>query len=216
MFVVCALGVAILAAGSAGTARADDDDDTLDTKIFKDVMRGMGLRDGTEGKINYQERSPLVVPPTRDLPPPLTDKAAMENPAWPKDPDIRNRKRVQKPRYTHESEQDMRQLRPDELRGAPGMAGRTGQMPQEPARQDSLRNEQLAPKELGFKGWSFGSIFGRGEESVQFTGEPPRASLTEPPAGLRTPSPRYSYGTKGKLEPERGGKVDIHEFGNNR
>ena len=36
------------------------------------IMETFGLRDpnGTYGGIDYNERSPLVVPPTRDLPPP--------------------------------------------------------------------------------------------------------------------------------------------------
>ncbi len=32
------------------------------------------------------------------------------------------------------------------------------------------------------------------EQAAKFTGEPPRASLTDPPAGYQTPSPDQPYG----------------------
>ena len=37
--------------------------------------------------IDYRERSPLVIPPTLDLPPPEAADAAARNPAWPRDPE---------------------------------------------------------------------------------------------------------------------------------
>ena len=54
------VGMAVLI-GCAGTfARAADDDDDvlLDTKIFRGIMKGLGLRKDGEG-IDYRERSPL-------------------------------------------------------------------------------------------------------------------------------------------------------------
>ena len=35
---------------------------------------------------------------------------------------------------------------------------------------------------------------GNKEETVKFTGEPPRTSLTDPPPGYQTPSPDQPYG----------------------
>ena len=38
-------------------------------------------------------------------------------------------------------------------------------------------------------------MFGKDDnQTAQFTGEPPRVSLTDPPAGYQTPSPNEPYG----------------------
>ena len=76
----------------AGTARAEDEEDLpLDTKLFRQLMKDLGLlRDGES--IEYRERAPLVVPPSRDLPPPRSENATTSNPAWPNDPDVQQRK----------------------------------------------------------------------------------------------------------------------------
>ena len=51
-------------------------------------MEGLGLQQDGEA-INYQERAPLVIPPSRALPPPeKADAVVANNPAWPKDPDV--------------------------------------------------------------------------------------------------------------------------------
>ena len=52
-------------------ARAGDDDQQvpLDTKILRGILEGLGLRRDGDA-INYQERAPLVIPPSHDLPPP--------------------------------------------------------------------------------------------------------------------------------------------------
>ena len=50
--------------------------------------------DGRRYEINYSERSPLVVPPNRDLPPPVT-ATAPPAPDWPKDPDVKAQRQGQ-------------------------------------------------------------------------------------------------------------------------
>ena len=60
---------AFVACGCCSAARAGDDD--VQNKTFGDkVMDAIGLHNpfDTQYEINYGERSPLVVPPTRDLP----------------------------------------------------------------------------------------------------------------------------------------------------
>ena len=54
------LGVAIAASAGTGVRAADDDEDeAFDTKIFRGLLTGLGLRrDG--GGIDYRERSPQV------------------------------------------------------------------------------------------------------------------------------------------------------------
>jgi hypothetical protein len=60
---------------------------------------------------------------------------------------------------------------------------------------------QYKPSELGFTGGMFGSVhdFFTGnnkDEVVPFEAEPPRASLTDPPAGYRSPSAAQPYGLR--------------------
>ncbi len=74
------------------TARAGDDR-TFSEKMmdgFYGTIRGTNM---DNHGIDYRERSPLVVPPTLDLPPPVSaNDAPVAN--WPKDPDERQRKAV--------------------------------------------------------------------------------------------------------------------------
>src|SRR5215469_8106417 len=68
-----ALAAVLIVGGGIAHAFAQDaeDDELPDTKFLKGMLRGFGLKNGQENSgINYQERAPLVVPPTRDLPPP--------------------------------------------------------------------------------------------------------------------------------------------------
>lgn len=181
-------------------ARAADDE-SWDEKMMRGIMDGLGLKRDGEPGINYQERAPLVIPPGRDLMPPEQRDIAASNPAWPKDPDVERRKAevaTQKNRnISDEREREQNPLRPDQLTpGARGkqkrQAARTDDGYQAPA---SGFSSQLSPSELGTRGNIFSNMFGsKKEEQAKFTGEPPRTSLTEPPAGYQTPSPDQPYG----------------------
>ena len=61
-------------------------------------MQKLGLSKpaGAEAEINYTERSPLVVPPTRDLPPPAA-AGPPPVPDWPKDPNKQGKRAKVKP-----------------------------------------------------------------------------------------------------------------------
>src|SRR6266567_8750794 len=76
----------VLCLPAALTAHAEDDDDTFEQKIIKNILGGMGVDVGRAG-IDYRERSPLVIPPTRDLPPPQAAGTTARNPAWPREAD---------------------------------------------------------------------------------------------------------------------------------
>ena len=157
-------------------------------------MRGIGLRDGTEKSIDYHERSPLVIPPSRDLPPPAATSAAIVNdPAWPNDKDVPNSPRNKKKKKVVNSnansiEESDRPLRPDELDAGRG----NSRNPNGPER----RSEVLTASELGYKGnlFSLDNILNNAPETGKFAGEPPRASLTDPPTGYRTPASNQPYG----------------------
>ena len=84
-----ALGVGLVMV--AGPVRAaddeDEDDKTFEEKIIEGIMRGIGGTNMENRGIDYRERSPLVVPPKLDLPPPAGTTAEVKAPNWPKDPD---------------------------------------------------------------------------------------------------------------------------------
>jgi len=194
--------------GVASDSSDDGDDETFDTKFVKGLLRGIGLKDGSEPQIDYHERSPLVVPPTRDLPPPEAEAAVVNNPDWPRDPDIaraHNKKRAKAVLKGSQAMDNVNPLPPDQLRGS-GSGAPTADLPQGWAEHSG----QMSPSQLGFKGFDLGSIFNfdRKGQAVQFTQEPPRTALTDPPPGLRTPSERYAYGTKGAMEPTKNGRAD--------
>jgi hypothetical protein len=189
------LGVAMLAGCMVGSARADDDDDdAFDTKILRSLLEVIGLRQTGSG-IEYRERSPLVVPPSRNLPAPNSKSASERQPAWPNDPDIKRRKEAKalsKQRAGIDIEKESRPMSPNELRGS-GTGTASGGGP--PGNRNVDGSNILKPSELGYKGGLFSGIFGGAkEEYTTFTGETPRSSLIEPPSGYRTPSPYQPYG----------------------
>jgi len=204
------LGAAVLIGAPVTSASADDDDPAPDVKILRDIMTTLGLRrDGED--INYRERSPLVVPPNRNLAAPGTNQAAEKNPAWPNDPDVKRRKeaktKAKDARPSVNWEEELRPLRPDALRGS-STGGNN-----RPTESDNRRtdpNSPMKPSELGYKGNVLSGIFGSPkEEYMTFTGEAPRNSLIEPPTGYRTPSPNQPYGVgKEKWTPP---KIDRQE-----
>jgi hypothetical protein len=184
-------------------AHAVDDDAAWDTKILQGVLESMGLRKDGEA-INYQERAPLVIPPSKTLPPPQNAEAAIaNNPAWPKDPDVIRSKAEKaaalKDRYKSADEKfrdESRVLSPSEL--TPG-AATGGQAPgiakSRSASTWSETNQRLSPSQLGNSRSIFSNMFGQRDEDIgKFTGEPARTSLTEPPRGYQTPSAQQPYG----------------------
>lgn len=95
--------LAIVLAGSfvafdASLLRAADNDVTIDENAWNRMLTRLGLRKppGSEAEIDYTERSPLVVPRTRELPPPGTMSSA---PAadWPVDARKPHKRTVNKP-----------------------------------------------------------------------------------------------------------------------
>src|SRR5436305_221726 len=88
---VISLGIGLVV--GAGAARAEDDEDekTFEEKIIEGIMTGIGGTNMDNRGIEYRERSPLVVPPKLDLPPPASS-SEVKAPNWPKDPDEARRK----------------------------------------------------------------------------------------------------------------------------
>jgi hypothetical protein len=192
--------LAVALAVGAGSAWAEDDDDTpLDTKLIRRFMKELGFRGG-EADVEYRERAPLVVPPSRNLPPPQNESPALRDPAWPKDPDVARRRaetaaEKAKLRSGDSVIENAKALRPDELKGNPANAVAE---PTRPGAEEAAR--PLPPSQLigNATGNWFNTVaasFGmQRPETAPFTGEPPRTTMTEPPSGYQTPSPNQPYG----------------------
>src|SRR3954463_15659194 len=91
-FAAIAVGVALVITAGAARAEDDEDDKTFEEKIIEGIMAGIGGTNMENRGIDYRERSPLVVPPKIDLPPPAGTSAEVKAPNWPKDPDEQRRK----------------------------------------------------------------------------------------------------------------------------
>ena len=184
----------VMSAGAVRAADDDDDDSTVEQKVIKQIMTGLGGTNMENTGIEYRERSPLVVPPKLDLPPPATQ--AKNAPNWPKDPEEKRRKEAiaarKKATKATENWQAAQPLTPAEMKaGEVAAAPRTSNDPIQPGTNG---NPSLSPSELGFTGSLWNMMKGGKGETKQFTSEPPRQSLVEPPPGYQTPSPNYAYG----------------------
>ena len=200
-----ALGVGLVMA--AGPVRAGDDEEeddrTFEEKIIHNIMSGLGATNMETKGIEYRERSPLVVPPKIDLPPPGTAPVESKVANWPKDPDEARRKaaiaerKKQNKQKVEDPRTAFRPLTPDELSvgGKPAPAPSNSNTKDSVQPGNSLNNPVLSPSQLGFNG-SLGDIFrGNKTETAPFKGEPERSTLTQPPPGYQTPSPNFAYGT---------------------
>jgi hypothetical protein len=192
-----ALGIGLVMTVGVARAQEDEEDDkTFEEKIIEGIMAGIGGTNMDNRGIDYRERSPLVVPPKMDLPPPAGTAAEVKAPNWPKDPDEARRKAAIAARKKAKPDpiEAGRILTPSELNAArtttptPAAAGDSS-LPGDPG-----ANAILSPSQLGFSG--FTNIFGGNKaETAPFKGEPTRDSLVQPPAGYQTPSPNFAYGT---------------------
>ena len=210
-----ALGIILVIAGATvGFAGDDEEDDLPDAKFMRGLLRGLGLRNGQEPGINYQERPPLVVPPSRDLPVPAkAGSLAATNPAWPADPDEKKRnaeRKARAERKPYNPDTDGNPLRPDEL-----AVGKTNK-PAVATVRGPDRSPEMTPSELGYTGglWSsflsLGKSFSKDKEPEigKFVREPPRNALTDPPVGYRSPSPAQPYGINSKTETPKAERED--------
>ena len=187
-----ALGVALAATMACATTAAQAQDGG--PSVINSVMNALGFKSAndTYGGIDYNERSPLVVPPTRDLPPPASSNAPPA-PNWPKDADVERKKQAKKdetPRYQKDNViESQRPLRPDELdrvgRSSASAAGDGD------STANSIMND---PRDQGGKKSIWGTMFHKKDQYATFTGEPSRQVLTDPPPGYLTPSPDQPYG----------------------
>jgi hypothetical protein len=166
---VLAIALAGAVAGlHSNVARAGDDDP--DESFFSKFMRGIGIkRSGVDTSgIDYGERAPLVVPPSRDLPAPGSAPAPVAD--WPQSPVVKPHKHAR------------------------GKAAPATPVPNAAA---SIADPNVSAAQAGQEPEqksSFSLNWFNKEEYAKFGSEPPRQDLTDPPTGYRTPSPEQPYG----------------------
>jgi hypothetical protein len=182
-----ACGVALLTLTVAPPALAEDDDEeTFEQSIIRNLLGG-----GSKPGIDYRERSPLVIPPARDLPPPDSGATVDGAPAWPRDPDQRKRASTRAAPAGDGERSAARHLRPDEMRRGTVSASRDSKP--YPTQSDNDQGRPLRPAEYGETRQLFNFFATQKAEAQAFKGEPPRTRMTEPPTGYRTPVGSQPY-----------------------
>jgi hypothetical protein len=173
---VVGLAAGLVVTGFAAPARAQEDTNPLNS-----VLGFVGMQfDKDRESIDYRARAPIVVPPRLDLPPP---KQALRDPAWPKDPDILERRHsaanAQRP-APQLTPQARAELSPAELQRGQGALPTEGP-PSECQAGAGTPICLYAP-------WKAlqATLGGAAEPDVVQPGvEPTRTYLTEPPPGYR-------------------------------
>ena len=191
-----------LVAGCSSSELSSLSSGTLSDALGSDPLVSLGLAaDPNERRIEYNPRSPLVMPPGEEgLVAPEQARDVEGNPIWPDDPDVRAAEAYEAERQAAlEKEGQTKQfpvqvITEDELNDWGRRAGPRRSTPsQEP-------DPELAGREVE-KTVSSRELLDRTEEDVQrLRSEQERISLTEPPAGYRTPAPTADAG-----EPEKKG-----------
>lgn len=192
-----ALGIGlVMSAGAARAQDAEEDDQPFEQKIIKQIMTGLGGTNMENTGIDYRERSPLVVPPKITLPPPDSAASTANVPNWPKDPDVQQRKASAAAARSTRPEEVLEAARPLTPKEMAPKRTRASTAADNTAPGDPNKNIVLSPKQLGYDGGLFKTMFGGNKgETAQFKGEPSREDLTQPPVGYQTPSSNYAYGT---------------------
>src|SRR3979411_1166076 len=200
-FAAIALGFGLVMA--TGPVRAGDDEEeddrTFEEKIIGNIMSGLGATNMENKGIEYRERSPLVVPPKLDLPPPAAAAAAeVKAPNWPKDPDEARRKAAiaARKKENKDPREAARLLTPSELnvRGPKASSTADSDSVVQPGGNPGA-NSVLSPSQLGYNGGFSGLFGGNKAEGGPVKGEATREAPPQPPGGVQTPSPTFAYGT---------------------
>jgi hypothetical protein len=181
-----ALGLLAAAGLSPDVARAQDS--SGDGTLFGSVLKGLGI--GGENNIEYRERPPLVVPPTRNLPPPQPAGAA-RNPNWPVDPksaDVQQKKGNQV--------RDLDRLPVPQRPAVPSVAVTT---PANPS-ASGPDGTPAPPSEPGLFGKLFSSTDMPANAVIPV---PTRKNLTDPPLDYESPSTAQPYGEAAPAAPAK-------------
>ncbi|MBL8574630.1 MAG: hypothetical protein JNM13_13205 [Hyphomicrobiaceae bacterium] len=184
---------AALVAGCASNSSFDDGSsssasESPERAVIGRIMGGLGAVDTRQEAIEYKPRSPLVVPPNRDLRSPVEADPGATAANWPRDPDVADRERRQRA-ASMQGLDPSRNWTPEELKRYNAAQGFQTREQEELQRQSLLdpdfkdASKPLKPDQL--KG---NPILTSGP--VDAKGQPIRKrGLTDPPGSYMTPSP---------------------------
>jgi hypothetical protein len=152
-------------------------------EFMRNLLGSIGVISPETPQIEYRERAPLVVPPSRDLPPPASAEALREDPRWPDDASERARRQAEAARLERfdrdmrsGTNQDVDRMTIEEIRSFRRAGARgTGDF-EEHADSDSYR---MTPDELR----SFARDQSDAPQGLT------RRYLTDPPAHFLRPAP---------------------------
>jgi hypothetical protein len=170
-----ALGLVALAGMAGGVAHAQS---SPDSGLWGSMLKTLGI--GGENNIEYRERPPLVVPPTRDLPPPQTTARARD-PNWPVDPNSGDSQKK------GAQVRDLDRLPVPQRAAAPNPAGAPS----------GDATAAIPPSQPASSGGFFGNLFSSSDKQagpVVATTPPTRRALTQPPLDYESPAPSQPVG----------------------
>lgn len=216
---VVSLSLGLVMTANSALAQESNDGRTMSEKI-KDGFYGMVRGTNMDNRgIDYRERSPLVVPPTLDLPPPASATGQGQVANWPKDPDERQRRAViaakkkdapppARVRVTNgadpqQAAQPINIAPPVEEAPIPGTtrpayaSDRNGTALTDPIYDKP--GDLFTGGAAALTDWTGVNLFGSKKTMPVEPGtEPARTALTQPPAGYQTPAAGYDYGEEKK------------------
>jgi hypothetical protein len=176
---VCGICIAgLLATGCYSNSLQSSSSDTAG---IGDPLALIGLRaDPAQEEIEYGPRAPLVIPGQSHLPPPQSQMAA-EDPAWPDDPDVRQRRQLAEARRaaSEQTLEDVERASQPLTRAELDEWGRRfgRHDPTQPRSAQRDPSAAASPEELRAR-----------TASVDGSVEPPRRRLSDPPGGYRQPA----------------------------
>ncbi|MXQ14405.1 hypothetical protein [Microvirga makkahensis] len=170
--------VALLFAASSASAQEGE--------AVKSLLGSIGIIPKDKEPIIYNERAPLVLPPSMDLPPPAAPNSAEANSVnWPRDPDVAARRKAAREARTPASETELsklsegKRLSIDEIRAGRNPNSRDS-LPQ-PVGGWTTNNSRMTPDELR----SFST-----SKKVELEGDGlERRYLSDPPQNLLKAAP---------------------------
>jgi hypothetical protein len=186
-----ALSLLALAGIAPGAARAESGE----SGIFGSMLKTLGI--GGENSIEYRERPPLVVPPTRELPPPQAPGAARD-PNWPADA-----KTAAQPKKGN-TVRDLDKLPVPQRPSEPSVAGAGAPYPSGGGSDTTAAIPQ--PQQPAPSGGFFSKLFsssGSDRPTNPVASVPARKSLTEPPVDYESPAPGQPSGAAAAAAPAK-------------
>lgn len=150
------------------------------------LFQGLGLVEAEKPEIDLKERGPLVIPSTKDLPPPEAPRmGAAVDPNWPVDPDELKRQNEDTAQIWIEQNRSEPTLKGKELQGytlPPGQKNHASGTPTDRQRVTLTPAEMAKSHRLLAK-----------QENWAEVGEPERRVLSDPPPGYRAPVTSAPY-----------------------